>query len=964
MIRLICSLSFILFFTPVLPHPYLLPEQLYYDVKFYGLTLRVDLAGQFIEGETIVAGEIVQNGTAQIVLNLYDNMAVDSVTSQGQSLAFTHAGNLLSVDLPFPLNAGELFSLTIRYSGNPVTAPPFSSGLNFTAYLGQPLVTSYNWPYFANTFFPCKDHPSDKADSARIAIIVPDNFKVASNGTLSAVNPLPGNQTEYVWESHYPLTPYHISINIYPFDRIQSQYNSPFSGPIPLEYYLFPNHTAAAQAQLENLVPRIFEAFEARYGAFPFPGDKYGIVEALISGGMEHQTILTMNYPSFFSDVVVHESAHEYFGNMISISDWAHIWLSEGFATYSEAIFLEYWNGPSAYQAEINAHLAGAGSGAIYVSDPSNPANIIPYNLVYLKASAVLHMLRFVMGDGAFFQMLHDYVTVSPYRYKNIDTEQFRAFCENYYGGDLGWFFEQWIYREGKMAGEYYYYWNDSADSLVFRVHSVPSEPLSRTYHAMPTPVRFSAGGTQFRDTLWVDSLTLVRKYAFSDTANLTIQFDPDNKLLKGSFTYLDHPRLESAFLQQNAIHLAWKPFFDYTEYQVYVWKKETGGNYLFVDSTAVTGVSHSFTPAWSGTYRVGVAGLQNGRKTAMSNFWEVNYTTFPLDQGILIVDETRNGNGSNMLSPTDEAVDVFYDSLLAGIPYQQLDLISENRAPDVFDLAPYSLVLWHHDVPHPTRLAETESALRPYLEAGGKIIFSGMSFLQNLSPGFAEQFLGYSQYLTIGAADFTGAAGSFGFNDLALDTSKITIPNYNHKLRNVTVFDTSATTRTLFRYISESGNPTYHLKSCGALAPTVFDTTRYAAITLGLPLYFIQTDSARAFVLRALEVLDVSLGIDNETPAASAPRYFELLNCYPNPFNPSTVISYQLLAFSEVELTVYNLLGQKVRSLYAGKLPAGMHRMEWNGRNHAGERLGSGVFFVNLRAGGQQQTVKVVLLR
>lgn len=87
-------------------------------------------------------------------------------------------------------------------------------------------------------------------------------------------------------------------------------------------------------------------------------------------------------------------------------------------------------------------------------------------------------------------------------------------------------------------------------------------------------------------------------------------------------------------------------------------------------------------------------------------------------------------------------------------------------------------------------------------------------------------------------------------------------------------------------------------------------------------------------------------------------------MNCYPNPFNPTTVISYQLSAFSEVELTVYNVLGQKVRSLYSGKLSAGMHKLEWNGRNDAGERLGSGIFFVNLRAAGRQQTVKAVLLR
>lgn len=450
-------------------HYYVLPEQYYYDVKFYDISLQVDVDAEFIAGYTKIEGEILHDGTAEIVLNFYDNMVVDSIRYQGQNLAFTHADNVLNAILPQALNTGAFFSLAVFYHGNPITEPPFSSGLNFTTYNGQKLVYSYSWPYFANTFFPCKDHPSDKADSARIAITIPDIYQVACNGSLAATNILPGNQIQYVWETHYPLTPYHISINIYPFDRIQSSYNSPVSGPIDLEYYLFPNHTGAGEPQLDAVVPKILEAFENRFGAFPFPNDKYGICESVISGGMEHQTILTMNYPSFFSDIVVHESGHEWFGNMIAIADWGDIWLSEGFATYSEAIYQEYWNGPAAYQQEINQNMAGSGSGIIYISDPSNPSNIIPYGLVYLKASVVLHMLRYVMGDALFFQMLHDYVTTSPFRYKNINTEQFREFCEGYYGSDLNWFFQQWIYEGGKMDGEYYYYWNAGADSLIFK---------------------------------------------------------------------------------------------------------------------------------------------------------------------------------------------------------------------------------------------------------------------------------------------------------------------------------------------------------------------------------------------------------------------------------------------------------------------------------------------------------------
>lgn len=952
--------SALLLFFPIRAHYYLLPEQYYYDVHFYEITLSVDLDGQSVAGYTIISGEIVQNGTAQIVLNFYDSMAVDSVLSQGQALTFTHSGNVLAANLSQPLNAGELFSVTVYYHGNPVTVPPFSSGLNFTTYNGQKLAYSYSWPYFANTFFPCKDHPSDKADSARIAISIPDIYRTACNGKLAAANPLPGNQMQYVWETHYPLTPYHISINIYPFDVLLSNYNSPVSGNIPLEYFLFPNHTGAGEPQLNNVVPKILEAFEKRFGAFPFPNEKFGICEAVISGGMEHQTILTMNYPSFFSDVVVHESGHEWFGNMIAIADWGHIWLSEGFATYSEAIYQEYWNGPSAYQQEIAQHMAGSGVGIIYVSDPSNPSNIIPYDLVYLKASVVLHMLRYVMGDALFFQMLHDYVMISPFRHKNIDTGQFREFCEGYYGSDLRWFFNQWIYRGGKMEAEYYHFWNAGGDSLVFKAISTPtaSPPV---YHSMPVPVAFSAGGSEFTDTLWVDSLYRTNRYFFADSSGLTVQIDPGNKILKGSFLYLDHPRLQNAYLQQNAIHVEWEPFFDFADYEVHVWREASPGNWVFLGATPVSGLSYTFTPSQAGKYRVGVLAIQNGHQTRLSNFMDVNYTQFSMDQGILIIDETRNGDGSNMLLPTDAAVDVFYDSLLSGHPHSQFDVISEGRSPDVFDFAPFSALIWHHDVPLQSELPEAEAELRAYLDAGGRIIFSGMNFLFNLSASFRAEFLGYEQYFVNTNAEFTAALGEQGFSDLPADTAKITLPVYFKKLRHVTVFDTLENAGTIYRYNADNGNPNFHLKPCGIVANSVNNPALPGAISLGFPLYFIETDSARLFMQQALDLIT---GIEETFSEPTRPAVFELLPCFPNPFNPVTHIRFNLPQSIKVELQIYNILGQKVRSLFSGRLPSGIHEIEWNGQNDAGQSAGSGIYFVRLKAQDQQKTTKAILLR
>ncbi len=769
---------------------------------------------------------------------------------------------------------------------------------------------------------------------------------------------------QYIWKSHYPLGPYHLSINVYPFDVVLSSYSSPVSGNIPLFYYLFPNHTAAAQPRLDTVVPQLLEAFEDRYGPFPFSGEKYGICESLINGGMEHQTILTMNYSSFFSDIVVHESAHEYFGNMIGISDWGHIWLSEGFATYSEAIFREYWEGQTGYDQEISGHMAGSGNGIIFVSDPSQPANIIPYNLVYLKASVVLHMLRYVMGDTNFFQMLQDYVSVSPFRHRNIDTEQFRAFCEGYHGSDLGWFFSQWIYGDGKMAVDYYHYWNSTRDSLIFKIRSVPSFPGGRTSHRMPVPLQLSTAVSQVFDTLWVDSLSLSRNYYIADTTNLSLQFDPGNTLLKGPFTFSGSPRLLDASIHpvSGDIQVIWEPFFDFQEYDFYSWKKNISGNFDILDSLRYSGTQLIFVPPGPGTYRFAIRGFQDGHRTDLSAYRELNYSTFPMDQGILVVDETRDGNGSHMFLPLDDAVDIFYDSLLSRYTHTQFDITAEGRAPTVQDLGLYSLVIWHHDVIYQTVISSTESELAAYLNAGGKILFSGMNYLNNLSSAFRMTYLGIVQPQLNTSADFTGARGTSGFPDLAVDTSKITFPLYSQRLPNVTVFDTLPGVETVNQYVSHSQNPLYHLKPSGVRSRAVSDSMQYGAVTLGFPLYFITGDSAQKLLEKTLEEFDIPTGLKSVNKLT--PQSLRLYSNFPNPFNPSTKILFDLNTGTQIDILIYNLLGQRVRSLFRGKLSAGRYELEWNGANDSEVPQASGIYFLQLNTENQKTVMKILLQR
>jgi hypothetical protein len=507
------------------------------------------------------------------------------------------------------------------------------------------------------------------------------------------------------------------------------------------------------------------------------------------------------------------------------------------------------------------------------------------------------------------------------------------------------------------MAGEYYHYWNPAVDSLIFKVHSVPSSPNSNTFHSMPMPIEFSTSSEQFLDTLWVDSLNLNQKYNFSDSSNLQIQIDPDNKILKGLFKYLNHPVLESAFMVGDSIQVQWKPFFDFTDYEVHVWKEDTPGNFLFISSYPVVGFNYLFKPLEIGTYRFAVLATEDGHATQLSNYSIVDYTNFPMDLDILVIDETRNGTGSSMLDPSDEEVDQFYDSLLTNYTYDQLDIIATGRAPDVFDLAHYKLIIWHFDALAQTVISQSQPAIQAYLEAGGTIIFSGLRLLSNLNSVFTATYLGFDQSISNPQPDFSGAIGSPGYSDLPLDTTKITIPSYNNLLRFISVFDTTASAHTIYQFSSNSLNPQFHLNPCGVVAPSVADPAKPAVLSLGFPLYFNQFDSAQVFIDKAIGDLIQVTKLEADTKLKT--DNFRLQQNYPNPFNPKTVISWELPVSTIIKLTVYNITGQKIATLVDERRPAGYHSIVWDASN-----LASGIYLYRLEAGDFIETRKMVLMK
>ncbi len=415
-----------------------------YDVKYYDIDLDIYETTETITGTVGVLAESLTDNLDMIELDFTFGMTVNSVTgSDGSLLNFSFTNDNLLIIYPDPaLNPGELTQFVIQYQGSP-EATGFGS-FGFDYYNEQPMIWTLSEPYGARDWWPCKDTPTDKADSVDISITVADFLTVASNGLLDSVVSNDG-RTTYHWKERYPIATYLISLAIYPYTHFSGEFTYPGGISMPLEYYVFPNHYNTVQ-QTYAMTPDMISAYSDRFGLYPFINEKYGHAEFVWGGGMEHQTLTSMGGWSQY--LISHELAHQWWGDMVTCSNFHHIWLNEGFATYGQAMWYEMRD--SSIES-LHNEMQGKrylGSGTIYVTDTTYVGSIFNSSLVYNKASWVMHMLRHITGDSLFFTGLQQYGDM--YRFESAVTEQFRDVMQDVSGLDLTAFFERWIY------GEYY----------------------------------------------------------------------------------------------------------------------------------------------------------------------------------------------------------------------------------------------------------------------------------------------------------------------------------------------------------------------------------------------------------------------------------------------------------------------------------------------------------------------------
>lgn len=501
------------------------------DITYYNLFLDIKISPDFLTGRTDIECKSRINNLEQIFFDLSNNMTVDSVKSENFILPFSHLMDKVFINLNSSFNKNESAGITIYYHGVPVPTGfgSFIFGFHNTT---EPAIWTLSEPFGSSDWFPCKNSPSDKADSSSVSIKCDSSLTAVSNGILkSVINNENGTKT-YSWHGSYPITVYCISIAVSNYSQYNSHYRYSQTDSMPVVNFIYPENLEELKPQLDK-TNYMLELFSGLFGFYPFINEKYGHAEFGRIAGMEHQTISSMGV--FNDNIMAHELGHQWFGDKITCRNWENIWLNEGFATYCEALYNEFAFGKNAYNEFIKFRMSDSKNavGSVYVQDVTSINEIFRGNRSYAKGCVVLHMLRGVTGDSLFFNLLKGFSEDTSVAYKTAVTEDFQRVAENVSGLGLNYFFSQWIY--GENFPEYNVSWTTekiNATQYKASINLLQKVNTTPVYFTMPVVIKIytSSGDTAF--TVFNNSINQTFDFVVNSMP-LNFKLDPDNLILK-----------------------------------------------------------------------------------------------------------------------------------------------------------------------------------------------------------------------------------------------------------------------------------------------------------------------------------------------------------------------------------------------------------------------------------------------
>jgi len=463
-----------------------------YDVKYYKLAIQLGEKERFVKGTVLMRSVLLyRHDTLQLDLN--KSLVINKITCNGIPLSFSRDEGAVLFKLPPGVIPGALFDIVIDYQGqvNKARRPPWEGGMVWknTARKGI-------WAGVccesegASIWWPNKDDASDEADSVDLAFRVPDkpDLWVVSNGVLRQVSKDEKGFNTFLWHVSYPINNYNITFYLGAYSLIHDKFVSgPAKDTIDIEYYVLRQHEYIAKDHFQQVKSQL-SFYETVFGPYPWTRDGFKLVESPYEG-MEHQTAIA--YGSKFKngvlgvdEIVLHETAHEWWGNSVTAADLSDVWLQEGFATYAEALYIEAAKGSKAFEDYLywqklmikNKRPVVRPRGIRYFTTNDED--------VYYKGAWILHSLRCTINnDSLFFAILKSFREEN--HLKQIFSSSFIELVNNKTGVNYDWFFSQYLYRREAPVLDYYL----CGDEFYYKWANTNPD-----FNKLPVLVHFSSG--------------------------------------------------------------------------------------------------------------------------------------------------------------------------------------------------------------------------------------------------------------------------------------------------------------------------------------------------------------------------------------------------------------------------------------------------------------------------------------
>ncbi|MBK7762831.1 MAG: T9SS type A sorting domain-containing protein [Bacteroidetes bacterium] len=514
-----------------------------YDVHFYFLDLNIERNSTVISGATTIGLGVSALTLDTFCFELNSNLSIDSIVYDNQILSFNRVGSIVYTHFASALVQNTNADIKIYYNGDASVTGAGAIGDGFSTGVSSSWGNRATWslsePYSAYEWFPCKQFLQDKCDSVWVFVTTDKANKVGSNGLLEGVDSLlPNNKSRYRWKSHYITDYYLISVAVAKYvDYTIYAYPAAMLGDsIPIVNYVYDNPSTLTtfKPRIDSM-PMVLEYYSELFGLYPFADEKYGHCMAPFGGGMEHQTMTSIgNLGSFATNS--HELMHQWFGDHVTCKTWKDIFINEGFASYGEYLAYEEFRSLAAAQnlmQDVHDNVLLDSNAMVYFTDTTNVGRIFSSRLTYDKGNAVIHTLRFVLGDSLFFLGLKEFQ--QNFSFSTASINDLKLSLEASTGKNLNDYFSQWLFGEGYpvFSAEY----ASDGNHLFLKVSHITSS-LNTTL--FKTPLEIKCSTTSGDTTITIDITQNTNSFMLPSGRNYTnLSIDPNNWLLNkvGSIT-------------------------------------------------------------------------------------------------------------------------------------------------------------------------------------------------------------------------------------------------------------------------------------------------------------------------------------------------------------------------------------------------------------------------------------------